>query len=71
MNVSITVTCLYEENACIYSCQSTTDFREDELRRVLAGVEVVPCTTVNRNFESKAFHDFTALNYSGITAMDW
>lgn len=65
-DVSITVTCLYSENACIYSCQSTTDLREEELRRVLAGTGLMACSTVPRNSESKAYQNFTPSNYGGM-----
>ncbi|XP_037025690.1 uncharacterized protein LOC119067050 [Bradysia coprophila] len=49
----LTITCLYEENACIYSCQTSKDLREDELRRLLAGTGLYSCPTVPRNFEIK------------------
>jgi len=60
----LTITCLYEEKACIYSCQSTTDLRKDELRRILAGTGLLACPNAPRNFERSASQIFTQTNYS-------
>ncbi|KAJ6640177.1 hypothetical protein Bhyg_12926 [Pseudolycoriella hygida] len=55
----LTITCLFEENACIYSCQTEADRREDELRRLLAGNTLVSCPTIPRSFERRAYPNFT------------
>jgi len=60
----LTITCLFEENACIYSCQLEQDRREDELRRMLAGNTVVACSTVPRSFEQKAYQNLTAGDFT-------
>lgn len=61
----LTITCLYEENACIYSCQTSQDLREDELRRVLAGTGLYSCPTVPRNFgsETRTTKNYYTPNY--------
>lgn len=62
--VPLSVTCLYAENACIYSCQSTTESREDELRRILAGAGLVSCPTVPRNLVTKTAKSYILTNYT-------
>jgi len=60
----LTMTCLYEENACFYSCQATPALREDELRRILAGASLLSCPIASRSGEIKISSNFTQTNYS-------
>jgi len=60
----LTMTCLYEENACFYSCQATAALREDELRRILAGATLLSCPITSRSGEIKISSNYTQTYYS-------
>lgn len=62
--LKLSITCLYEENACIYSCQSTTDLREDELRRLLAGATLLYCPTIQRNLKLNTFKNYEPASHN-------
>lgn len=45
MSTLPSVVCLFDEQACMYSCQQTAAAREDELRRVLQRTTLLDCPT--------------------------
>jgi len=55
----LTITCLYEENACIYSCQGTHESRVDELRRILEGKTLLTCPIAPRSAKIKISSNYT------------
>lgn len=67
----LTITCLYERNACIYSCQTSQDLREDELRRLLAGTGLYACPNAPRSLERQiqTTPNYTPANYSALTSL--
>ncbi|XP_062539754.1 uncharacterized protein LOC134207802 [Armigeres subalbatus] len=50
----LTVICLYEHNACIYSCQNEEEKRESELLALLAGEEPAECPISNVKIQATA-----------------
>lgn len=53
------VICLFEEYACMYSCQDTVELRIDELRRSLNGEPLRPCPT-SRILEKTVDHEINS-----------
>lgn len=60
----LTLTCLYDENACIYSCQTAKDLRENEITRILAGDQLYNCPNIPRNLEQRTTRNYTPRNFS-------
>ncbi len=48
----------------MYSCQSTTELREDELRRLLAGATLLYCPTIQRSLTLNNFKNYAPANHS-------